>query len=159
MAKFSPELTRLLLIRGIARSMAPIAVLWGIVDWYLFDRAAVPPRFPWHALVFTLLTGNFILLYILVWTAPNLLNGPWRTRPWQTFILLFNFFYLPIQYYRHLGTIPIGFILITILFFVGLYVATAIYFHLQDKLPMAGGFAARRAQAAKPAELTTTTAA
>lgn len=151
MARFSPQLTRLLLIRGIARSITPIAVLWGILDWYAFDRLAVPPRFPWHALVFALLTGNYILVYILVWVAPNLLNGPWRVRPWQTFVLLINLFFLPIQYYRHTGQILYGFVFVTLLFFVGLYIATAIHFYIQDKLPMAGAFFLRRAQTPKPA--------
>jgi hypothetical protein len=148
MARFSPQLTRLLLIRGLVRAFTPIAVLWGILDWYAYDRGAVPPRFPWHALVFTLLAGNYILVYILSWVAPKQLNGPWRIRPWQTFVLLINLFLLPIQYYRHFHVLLYGFIVINVMFFVGLYIATAILFHLQDHLPMAGLFALRRAQAA-----------
>ena len=147
MARFSPQLTRLLVIRGIARALAPVAVLWGIYDWYLFARLAVPPRFPWHALVFALLTANYVLVYILTWVAPAALNGPWRIRPWQTFVLLINAFLLPIQFYRHFGTLPWGFIIITLLFLIGLYVATAIYFYLQNRLPMAGVFAVRKAAA------------
>ncbi len=152
MARFSPELTRLLLIRGVARALAPIAVLWGIYDWYCFDRLAVPPRFPWHALVFAVLAGNYVLVYILSWVAPTALNGPWRIRPWQTFVLLINMFWLPIQFYRYFGSPPYGFILVTLLFFIGLYVATAILFHLQDHLPMATAFALRKARAAPPAK-------
>lgn len=149
---FSPQLTRLLLIRGVVRAIiTPIFILWGICDWYVFDRGAVPPRFPWHALAFTLLAGNYILVSILTWAAPTLLNGPWRVRHWQTFVLLFNVFYLPIQYYRHFHVFLWGYVAMSVLFFVGLYIATAIFFHLQDKLPMAGIFAHRKAQTLKPA--------
>jgi hypothetical protein len=149
---FSPQLTRLLLIRGIVRAITPIFILWGILDWYAYDRIAEPPRFPLHALIFTLLTGNYILVYILTWTAPTLINGPWRVRPWQTFILLFNIFFLPIQWYRHCHGVLWGYIAISVLFIAGLYIATAILFHLQDKLPMAGVFAHRKAQAPKPVD-------
>jgi hypothetical protein len=151
MAQFSPQLTRLLLIRGAVRAITPIFILWGILDWYAFDRGAEPPRFPYRALIFALLTGNYILVYILTWTAPNLLNGPWRVRPWQTFVLLINVFLLPIQYYYYFHVVLYGYIAISVLFFVGLYVATAILFHLKDKLPMAGIFAMRKGQGSKPA--------
>lgn len=153
MPQFSPQLTKLLLIRGIARAILPIAVVWGIYDWYMFDRLAVPPRFPLRALVYALLTGNYVLVYLLSWFAPTLLNGPWRIRPWQTFVLLINAFLLPIQYYRHFqGRLPWGFIIITALSIVGLYAGTAIWFHLQDKLPMARAFAAKKATTVAPAE-------
>ena len=144
MPQFSVRLTRLLLIRGAARAMVPLAILWGIYDWYLFDRLAVPPRFPLRALVFALLTWNYVLIYVLGFVAPGALNGPWRIRPWQTFVLLINAFWLPIQYIRHFHQVPWGFILVTLLFIVGLYVGTAIGFHLQEKLPMVGAFASRK---------------
>jgi hypothetical protein len=148
MARLSPHLTRLLVVRGIVRALAPLAVLWGICDWLYFDLAASPPRLPWHALVFTLLAGSYIVVYVLSWVAPNLQNGPWRMRPWHTFVLLINLFWLPIQFYRYSLGLPWGFIIINILFFIGLYVATAIMFYFQDHLPMGGLFAARKAAAA-----------
>lgn len=145
MPRFSPQLTRLLLIRGVARAIAPLAVLWGIYDWYVYARDGNPPQFPWHALLFAALAGNFVIVYVLSWVAPAALNGPWRIRPWQTFVLLINAFLLPIAFYRRSGALPWGFILITVLFFIGLYVATAIWFYLQNRLPAAAGFAARKA--------------
>jgi hypothetical protein len=148
MTRLSPHLTRLLIIRGIVRALAPLAVVWGIYDWYCYDRVAIPPRLPWHALVFALLAGSYIVVYILNWVAPDLRHGPWRVRPWHTFVLLINFFLLPIQFYRHALGFPWGFVAINILFFVGLYVATAIMFYFQDHLPMAAIWAARKAAAA-----------
>lgn len=143
MPRFSPQLTRLLLIRGIARALAPVAVLWGIYDWYKIR--------PLYGLIFAALSFNYVIVYALSWIAPALLNGPWRIRPWQTFVLLINAFVLPIAFYRRFnGHLPWGFIVVTFLFFVGLYVATAILFYLQDRLPMGGLFAARR-MAVKPA--------
>ena len=50
MPRFSPELTRLLLIRGIARGLTPLAVLWGIYDWWRIDGTC--------SLIFALLTLN-----------------------------------------------------------------------------------------------------
>ena len=137
MSRFSPQLTRLLVIRGIARALAPVAVLWGIYDWYWVR--------PLYALIFGLLTFNYVIVYILTWVAPPLLNGPWRIRAWQTFVLLINAVALPIAFYRTHGRVPWGFIAITLLFFVGLYAATWIHFYMQDKLPMAGAFHARKA--------------
>lgn len=160
MSRFSSHLTRLLIIRGVARALAPIAVLWGIYDWYFFDCLGAPsippPRFPWHALIFALLAGNYVIVYVLSWVAPALLNGPWRIRPWQTFVLLINAFLLPIQFKRYFGHLPWGFIAVTLLFFIGLYVGTAIYFYLQDHLPMGHAFAARKAAQAPPAQPSST---
>ncbi|MEP0843123.1 MAG: hypothetical protein HRF43_10480 [Phycisphaerae bacterium] len=154
MPQFSSRLTRLLIIRGIARALMPLAILWAVYDWYLFDRLAVPPRFPWRALVFALLTGNFVLVYVLSWVAPGLLNGPWRVRAWQTFILLANAVFYPAQHYRHFGTVPWGFVGVWVLAIIGLYAGTAIWFYMQDRLPMAGAFAARKALAAASARAT-----
>jgi hypothetical protein len=142
MTRFSSQLTRLLLVRGFARAITPVAVIWAIYDWYWVK--------PLYALIFGLLTANYVLVYILTWVAPSLLNGPWRIRPWQTFVLILNAFVLPITFYRHLGRVPWGFVAITLLFFVGLYLATVIHFYLQSRLPMAGIFAARKVAQAAP---------
>ncbi|MHC4444610.1 MAG: hypothetical protein ACYTF1_24200 [Planctomycetota bacterium] len=136
MSKLSPKLTWLLIIRGIARAITPIAILWGLYDWWLID--------PWYATTFAILTLNYVLVYILSWVAPALLNGPWRIRPWQTFVLIFNAFLLPIIFKKTFGSLPWGFITITALFFIGLFVATTIMFHLNEKLPMANIFIAKR---------------
>lgn len=133
---FSPRLAKLLFIRGLCRAVPPIAVLWAIYDWYLIR--------PLYAALFGLLTFNYVLVYILVWVAPHLLNGPWRIRPWQTFILLINGVLLPIIFYRTFDALPWCFIAITVAMVVALYVSTAIFFHLQNRLPMASVFAARR---------------
>jgi len=138
LTRFSPELTRCLLIRGIARGLTPLAVLWGIYDWWQINGTC--------SLIFTLLTINYVLVYILSWVAPAALNGPWRIRPWQTFVLLLNAIVLPVVFNHSFGRLPWGFILVTGLFLVGLYAATAIHFHLNNRLPMASIFAARRAQ-------------
>jgi hypothetical protein len=132
----SPRLARLLFIRGVSRAVPPVAVLWALYDWYLVN--------PLYAALFGLLTLNYVLVYVLVWVAPHRLNGPWRVRAWQTFVLLINALLLPIVFHRTFGVWPWGFIMITIAMVVALYVATAILFHLQDRLPMAGLFAARR---------------
>ena len=142
MARFTPELTRLLLIRGIARAITPIAILWGIFDWWLIDWM--------YGLIFGLVTLNYVLIYVLSWLAPAAMNGPWRIRPWQTFVLIINAFALPIVFRSAFGRLPWGFIVITVLFFIGLYTATAVHFHLQQRLPMAGIFAGRRARALSP---------
>lgn len=136
MSRLSPELSRLLVIRGLARALAPIAVLWGIYDWWTIH--------PLYALIFALLAGNYILVYILSWVAPGALNGPWRIRPWQTFVLLINAVLLPIVFKRTHGELPWGFIAITVLFVIGLYVGTYILLYLNERLPMAGIFMARR---------------
>ena len=133
---FSPRLARLLFIRGLSRAVPPIAVLWALYDWYLIE--------PWYAALFGLLTLNYVLVYIFVWVAPHLLNGPWRVRAWQTFVLLINALLLPITFYRTFGAWPWGFIAITVMMVVALYVSTAIFFHLQSRLPMGSLFTARR---------------
>ena len=133
---FSPRLARLLFIRGLCRAIPPLAVLWAIYDWSLI-RAG-------YAAAFGLLTFNYVIVYILVWVAPHLLNGPWRIRPWQTFVLLANALLLPIVFYREFEALPWGFVAITAAMVAALYVSTAIFFHLQDRLPMASVFTARR---------------
>jgi hypothetical protein len=137
MAKRSSRLTGLLTIRWLARALAPVVVIWAIVDWWRID---------WKLGVgFGLLTGNYVLVYILGSIAPPLMVGPWRIRPWQTFILLLNTIALPIAHYSALGSVPWGFVIISVLFLVGLYASTMILFYINEKLPMAGLFAARRA--------------
>lgn len=134
--KLSPRLTRLLLIRGIARALAPVAVLWGIWDWWQVDWI--------YALIFAALSFNYVIVYALSWIAPAAQNGPWRIRPWQTFILFINAFVLPIAFYRTQGSVPWGFIAVTFLFFVGLYAGMAIMLHLYRSMPMANFFAAQK---------------
>jgi len=133
---FSPRLARLLFIRGVSRAIPPVVVLWAICDWYLVN--------PFYAALFGLLTFNYVLVYIFVWVAPHWLNGPWRIRAWQTFVLLINALLLPIVFYRTFEAWPWGFIAMTVAMVVALYVSTAIFFHLQNRLPMAGLFTARR---------------
>jgi len=134
--RFSPELTRLLLIRGTARALAPIAVLWGIYDWCVIQ--------PQYGVIYGILTFNYVLVYILSWIAPAMLNGPWRVRPWQTFVLLINFVALPIIFYKSQGVVPWFFVAVNLLFLIGLYVATFILFYLNNRLPMSNIFMARR---------------
>lgn len=140
MPKFTPELTRMLLIRGISRAVLPLSVLWGILDWYFVDGR--------YALAFAVLSINYPIVYALSWTAPAYMHGVLRIRPWQTFVLLFNAVLLPVFFYRACGRLPYGFIGITILAFIGLFVSTLIHFHLNERLPMAGIFAQRRQQKA-----------
>ncbi len=133
---FSPQLARLLFIRGVCRAVLPIAVLWGIYDWYWIR--------PLYAIVFALLTGNYVLMYVFSWVAPHLLRGPWTIRPIQTWMLLVNAVLLPIVFYRTRGRWPWGFIAMQILMVAALYVATAIMFYLNKRLPMSNLFQTRR---------------
>lgn len=137
MSKLSLELSRLLVIRGVARALAPLAVLWGIADWLLIDWR--------YGLIYAALTINYVIVYILSWVASGLMQGPWRVRAFQTFILIINFFLLPIVFRRTFGRLPWGFIAINVLFFIGLYAAAAILMYLQEKLPMRSIFMARKA--------------
>ncbi len=120
------------MIRGLARSLAPIAILWAIYDWWLIGWV--------YGLIFGLLTINYVVIYVLTWlpSASGALRGPLRIRPWQTLLLVVNAVVLPIVFKRHFGVLPWGFIVITVLFFIGLYVATYILFYLQDRSPLAG---------------------
>jgi hypothetical protein len=61
--KLSPELNRLLIIRGLCRAVLPAAVLWGIVDWYRIR--------PIYGLIFGALTLNYIITFALVWVSPG----------------------------------------------------------------------------------------
>jgi len=137
LSQLSPQLKRLLVIRGVARSLAPILVFWGIHDWWVIH--------PLYGIIFALLTLNYVVVYVMTWIPnPALLQGPWRIRPWQTLLLLINAVLLPIVFKQRFGRLPWGFIAISILFFIGLYVATYILFYLQDRVPMGSIFAARK---------------
>jgi hypothetical protein len=125
-----------LFIKGVCRVGPPLFVLWSIVEWTRVDWR--------YALGFGILTFNYVLVYILTWTAPALMQGPWRVRPWQTLVLLANTFVLPIMFRRVHGHLPWVFIAAAVLCLASLYVGTAIYIHINQKLPMAGLFAGRR---------------
>jgi hypothetical protein len=136
MARQSSKLKTMMLTRGVARFITPVAILWGIYDWTYVSWAG--------ALAYGLLTINYVIVYSLSWVAPPLMNGPWRIRPWQTFVLLLNIIALPILYYRSQGAVPWGFLVISGLFLVGLYVGTAIFLYLNRRLPMHSAFAQMR---------------
>ena len=133
----------MLLIKGFSRFLLPFSVLWGIVDWLFVS--------PWMALAYAALAGNYILVYALSWTAPALMNGPWRIRAPQTFILLANAVALPIMFNSARGRLPWGFIAITVLAFAALIASTAIHMHLHERLPADAAFAARKSVKGQPA--------
>ena len=134
--KRSAKLQNLLFVRGLARQIVPVAVLWSAMDWYLVK--------PVCGVIFLLLTGNYVLVWLLSWVAKSLLNGPWRVRPWQTLVLLLNFVSLPIVYYFVHGEVVWGFLGINALLFAGLYASTAILMYFGEHLPMSPIFAASR---------------
>jgi len=136
MPKYSEKLNRLLLVRGLARAVLPLAVLWGLYDWCLINW--------WYGVIFGALTLNYVLVYILNWVAPAYLNGPWRIRPWQTFIFIINAFLLPYVFWKEFQALPWGFIGITVLSFISLYVSTAILFYFNERMPMSSIFFSRR---------------
>jgi hypothetical protein len=111
-----------------------VALLWSAWDWYLIG--------PVYAGIFLLLTGNYLIVWALGWVARSLLDGPWRVRPWQTFILVLNFVTLPIVFYVKHGQVVWGFLAINVLLFVGLYVSTAILLYFDRHLPLGNMFAA-----------------
>jgi hypothetical protein len=133
---FSPKLARLLFIRGVCRAILPLAVLWGIYDWYRIG--------PLYAIIFFALTGNYLLMYAFSWVAPHLLGGPGRVRPWQTFVLLGNAILLPFVFHGSFGNWPWLFIAVQVLMVAALYVSTAILFYFNDRLPMSTIFQTRR---------------
>jgi hypothetical protein len=120
-----------------------LAVLWGVYDWFRIH--------PLYAVVFGLLTGNYLLLYAFSWVAPHLLGGPWRVRPWQTFVLLGNAILLPFAFHRTCGSWPWLFIAVQVLMVAALYVSTAILFYFNDRLPMSTIFQTRRGGMIPPA--------
>ena len=136
MRRRSRKLSNLLFVRGLARQVVPVAIVWSAWDWYLVK--------PLAAAVFLLLTGNYLIVWVLSWVARPLLNGPWRVRPWQTLILLVNIVALPIVYHHLHGRMVWGFLAINVLLLISLYVSTAILLYLGDHLPMNQAFATRR---------------
>lgn len=136
MARFSRKLTAILLTRGAARAVLPLYVLWSIWDWATVNA--------WLAVLFGLLTVNYLWVYALSWVAPALMNGPWRVRPWQTFVLLGNIVVLPIFYHRAHGRVEWFFFFWAAALIAALYVSTALQAYLQRSLPLASVFAARK---------------
>jgi hypothetical protein len=136
MVQRSRKLANLLFIRGLARQVVPVAIVWSAWDWYRVS--------PYYAAVFLMLTGNYLLVWVFSWVARSLLNGPWRVRPWQTLILIANFVALPIVFYLAHKEIVWGFLAINLLLFISLIVSTAVLFYLGDKLPAGQAFALGR---------------
>lgn len=141
MARFSPKLTAILLTRGTLRAVLPIYVIWSTVSWALVV--------PWVAVVFAALTWNYVFVYLMSWFAPPFMNGWWRVRPIQTFILLGNIIALPIVRYQRLGSLPWLFMAWSVVLIVALYVSTVLQMYLQRVLPMGSVFAAKKAAAAR----------
>ena len=133
---YSAPLKRMLIVRGVCRIMPPLAVAWGVYDWFWIR--------PLYSLVYAALTANYLLVYALSWTAPHLLNGPWRIRPWQTFVLLINAVVLPVAFHRCHDRWPWYFIAVQVLLVAALYVSTAILFYFNERLPMSNIFQSRR---------------
>jgi hypothetical protein len=127
-----------LIIKGICRAGPVVYVLWSIIDWLRTDSR--------YAAVFAALTLNYVIVFLLTWTAPALMNGPWRIRPWQTFILAANAVVLPIMFKRVHGHLPWIFFAVTLLCVASLYIGSAIYLHLHEKLPSGSLFAAGKQQ-------------
>jgi hypothetical protein len=136
MRHFSSRLSWLLFIKGVCRAIPPLYVLWSTVEWLRIEVLC--------AVIFGVLTWNYVLLYILSWVQPSLMQGPWRVRPVQTFILLANAIVLPIMFYRIYGHLPWVFLASAVLCFASLFIGTVIYIHLNRKLPMGAIFAATR---------------
>ncbi|HOA73545.1 MAG TPA: hypothetical protein PL151_12005 [Phycisphaerae bacterium] len=134
--RLSPGLGRLLFIKGVCRAGPPVYVLWSIVEWCRVDWR--------YAIVFGALTLNYVLVYALTWTYPALMQGPWRVRPWQTLLLLANAVVLPIMFWRTRGHLPWIFFVAAVFCAACLYIGTAIYIHLNEKLPMGAVFAKTR---------------
>jgi hypothetical protein len=125
-----------MVVRGALRVLAPITVVWGIAAWWFVG--ALP------AVMYGLLVWNYVLVYILTWTAPKAIHGPWRVRPVQTFIVLGNSFVLPWMYYARGWPLPWGFLAMCIVYHIALFVSTYILLYLQEHLPMGGIFAQQR---------------
>ncbi len=143
MPRFSSKLLWLLIIKGACRSGPPIYILWSIVEWLWVDWR--------YAVGFAALTLNYVIVYILTWTAPALMNGPWRVRPWQTLVLVVNAFLLPIMFRRAYGHLPWLFIAAAILCAASLFIGSAIYLYLHEKSP-AGALLAQRQPVPVPAD-------
>ena len=136
----SPKLTMLLAIRASLRILAPITVIWGVVAW---SFAGWP-----YAVVYAALTWNYVLVFLLTWIARTAMQGPWRVRPIQTFIVLANSFVLPWMYYHRGWALPWGFVGMCVVYHIGLAVSTYIFLYLRDRTPIGAVFAPQR-EAAK----------
>lgn len=136
MRRLSSKLTWLLFIKGVCRAGPPLFVLWSIFEWARVDWR--------YALGFGTLTINYVLVYVLTWTAPALMQGPWRVRPWQTLLLAANAIVFPLVFRADRGHLPWAFIAAALLCLASLYVGTAIYLHINQKLPMSTVFASQR---------------
>jgi len=140
----SPKLTMLLAIRASLRILAPITVIWGVVAWSFVGWP--------YAVGYAAVTWNYVLVFMLTWIARTAMQGPWRVRPIQTFIVLANSFVLPWVYYSRGWAIPWGFVGMCVIYHIGLVISTYIFLYLKDRLPMAAAFAPRR-EAAKRGQL------
>jgi len=141
MARFSQKLAWMLRVRVAARVVVPLAVLWGIFDWF---RIA-----PLYGLIYALLTFNYVVVFLFVVARSPQVSGPLRIRPFQTFVLIINAVVLPIVFYRTHGLIPWFFIAVSVLMLAGLYAGAVIYLYFLQKLPMASIF--QRQYAGPPA--------
>jgi len=140
----SPKLATLLAIRASLRVLAPITVIWGVVAWSFVGWP--------YAVVYGALTWNYVLVFLLTWIARTAMQGPWRVRPIQTFIVLANSFIVPWMYYRRGWALPWGFVGMCVVYHIGLVISTYVFLYLRDKLPMAAVFAPQR-EAAKRGQL------
>jgi hypothetical protein len=134
----------MLRVRVAARVIVPVGVVWGVYDWFWIH--------PVCAIIYGLLTFNYVLALFFVVTRSPQINGPLRIRPIQTFILLINAFVLPIVYYRTYGVVPWFFILVCLLMAAGLYAGVVTHIYFMQKLPMAPLFQKQHANKEAPAE-------
>ncbi len=121
-------MSRLLLIRGIARAVPPVVVIYAVILWWRVHPAT--------AIGFAALTFNYPVSYVLIYTAPGSIRGIWRVRIWQTVLLLINAVLLPIVFYLVVGVVPWGFVAAGVVLIAAWYTATAILFQLQDRSPL-----------------------
>jgi len=143
----SARLTVLLAVRASLRILAPITVIWGVVAWSFVGWP--------YAVGYAAVTWNYVLVFMLTWIARTAMQGPWRVRPIQTFIVLANSFVLPWVYYHRGWALPWGFVGMCVGYHVGLVISTYIFLYLRERLPMASVFAPQR-EAAKRGELPAT---
>ncbi|MFQ6048043.1 MAG: hypothetical protein ACE5K7_01605 [Phycisphaerae bacterium] len=136
MKRLSAKLGALLLVRGALRPLAPITVIWGVVAWWFVA--------PMAAAVYALLTGNYVVVYVLTWVRPAAIHGPWRVRAVQTFVVLANSFAIPIVYYWRGWSLPWGFVVMSVIYHAGLVASTYILLYLQQRLPMVSVFSRQR---------------
>jgi len=135
----SNKLVTLLAIRALARLCAPILVVWLVVEaWPL------PPQPLWGVLAIVLF-GNYVAVYVLTWVAPHHLDGIWRFRPIQGFVLLGACVAIPIVHVQTGRGVPWLFVGVAVLYHVGLIVAIWVHLYLHHRSPLA------RTRAGRPA--------